>query len=144
MDKDYDRWNRQKQTLERFVRSELVFHEREVWWCSLGLNLGDEQDGKNDVFERPVLVLKKFNDRIACVLPMTTKKKHNGYYCLVQNAGLRKESFVILSQVRLVSVKRFRRYMCKISPLQFEFVQKRFVNLFTKKSEPLGRAPRLA
>ncbi len=30
-------------------------------WCSIGINVGDEEDGKNELYERPVLVIKKFN-----------------------------------------------------------------------------------
>jgi len=33
------------------------FREREIWWTSLGLNIGFEQNGKNKRFERPVLIL---------------------------------------------------------------------------------------
>jgi hypothetical protein len=29
-------------------------HERDVWWCSLGVNVGVEADGKHGNFERPV------------------------------------------------------------------------------------------
>lgn len=57
--KDFDTWSKEKKTLEQEGHDSLVFHEREIWWCSIGINVGDEQDGKNERFERPVLVLKK-------------------------------------------------------------------------------------
>lgn len=44
---------------------EILFYEREIWWCSLGVNIGFEQDGTNDLFERPVLVIKKIQPRRA-------------------------------------------------------------------------------
>ncbi len=103
--KYYDRWNLEKQKLEQTSPNYLPFHEREIWWCSLGVNLGDEQDGKNDFFERPILVLKKFNisgDTVSCV---------------------------ILSQLRLISVKRFRRFIRKISPLQFREIKQKLTEL---------------
>lgn len=129
MEKNYDLWNSRKKSLEKFSHSELIFHEREVWWCSLGLNLGDEQDGKNEYFERPVLVLKKFNDKIAWVLPLTTQGKHSRFFYFLEQSGLRKDSFLILSQVRLVSVKRFRRIMTKVPAQQFSLVRRKFVEL---------------
>lgn len=58
MPKDFDKWSRNKKLLEEHAYAQLSFHEREIWWCSLGLNLGDEQDGKHQDFERPVLVLR--------------------------------------------------------------------------------------
>ena len=48
--KDFDAWNKQKILLENTQRN-ISFHEREIWWCSLGLNIGDEQDRKNELFE---------------------------------------------------------------------------------------------
>ena len=60
MEKDFQKWHSEKEKLH--ARSNApFFHEREIWWCSLGLNVGFEQDGKNDNFERPVLVLRRFN-----------------------------------------------------------------------------------
>ena len=52
--KDFDRWNEKKKHVEA---TERIFYvkEREIWWCMLGVNVGREIDGKNDVFERPVL-----------------------------------------------------------------------------------------
>ena len=38
----------------------VIFKQGEVWWCSLGLNLGEEIFGKGEKFSRPVLVFKKF------------------------------------------------------------------------------------
>jgi mRNA-degrading endonuclease toxin of MazEF toxin-antitoxin module len=125
--KDYNSWNIEKQKLEKTAPDIMSFHEREVWWCSIGVNLGDEQDGKNDLFERPVLVLKKFNKKLAWVLPMTSKKKSGQYYEILTYQG--QEFSVILSQLRLVSVKRFRRFIRKVAPLQFENIKTKLINL---------------
>ncbi|OGI83493.1 hypothetical protein A2997_00705 [Candidatus Nomurabacteria bacterium RIFCSPLOWO2_01_FULL_36_10b] len=124
--KDFDSWNKEKKSLENVGHNTLVFHEREIWWCSIGINLGDEQDGKNELFERPVLILKKFNNKVAWVLPMSTKQKDGIYY---HNLGHDEKVFtVILSQLRLASVKRFRRLVRKISPHQFELIQNKLIN----------------
>jgi mRNA interferase MazF len=56
MEKDFDRWNKKKKALNETDFTDYV-HEREVWWCALGVNVGLEADGKHDNFERPVLVL---------------------------------------------------------------------------------------
>jgi len=119
--KNFDDWNREKQNLETAAPNSLPFHERDIWWCSIGVNLGDEQDGKNDLYERPILVVKKFNAKLAWVLPMTTKEKLGIYYHSLEYEG--KTYAVILSQLRLVSVKRFRRFIRKISPAQFNAVK---------------------
>jgi mRNA interferase MazF len=125
MQKDYDRWNKEKKSLETIGHGSLSFHEREVWWCSIGINLGDEQDGKNELFERPVLVIKKFNNKIAWVLPMTTKEKDGIYYHNLEHDGI--IFSVILSQIRLISTKRFRRFIRKISPKQFYTIKEKLI-----------------
>ena len=124
--KDFDSWGNEKKKLEQIGFESLPFHEREIWWCSIGINLGDEQDGKNELFERTILVVKKFNNKVAWVLPMTTKDKKGRYYYQIKYDG--KIFNVILSQLRLTSVKRFRRLVRKISPKQFGEIKKRLVD----------------
>jgi len=61
MPKDFDCWNEIKKGIDG--REKIIFcNKREIWWCSLGLNVGVEEDGKNQLFKRPVLVVKVFND----------------------------------------------------------------------------------
>ena len=128
--KDFDQWNKEKKSLENVGHNILAFHEREIWWCSIGINLGDEQDGKNELFERPVLVLKKFNNKVCWALPMSTKPKDGIYYHNLEHEG--KVFTVILSQLRLTSVKRFRRFVRKISPHQFSLIQDKLINFIKK------------
>ena len=130
--KDFDEWNKEKKSLESVGHNTLAFHEREIWWCSIGVNLGDEQDGKNELFERPVLIIKKFNNKVCWILPMTTKQKDGIYYHQLEHDG--KIFSVILSQIRLLSVKRFHRFVRKISPYQFELIQGKLINFLKKKS----------
>lgn len=39
----------------------ILFKEGQIWWCHLGMNLGEEEYGKGPNFTRPVLILKKFS-----------------------------------------------------------------------------------
>jgi mRNA interferase MazF len=74
MHKDFNRWNEDKKTIERATFIDFV-HMREVWWCTLGVNLGREQDGNEEFFERPVLVIRKFNQDMVLVVPLTSQPK---------------------------------------------------------------------
>jgi mRNA interferase MazF len=125
--KDFDNWNKEKKMLEDVKCDSVIFHEREIWWCSIGINLGDEQDGKNELYERPVLILRKFNKNIAWVLPMSTREKEGIYYYSLEHD--KKIFCVILSQLRLLSTKRFRRFIRKISPNQFSLIQEKLIGL---------------
>jgi mRNA interferase MazF len=74
MIKEFDKWNEKKKKIhEKDFRS--FVHEREIWWCSLGANIGHEEDGKNDKFERPILVIKKWSNKTIVIVPLTTKIK---------------------------------------------------------------------
>ena len=60
MNRNYTAWYALKSQLEAgdFKGN---FSEREIWWCSIGANIGHEEDGKHRYFERPVIVLRKYN-----------------------------------------------------------------------------------
>ena len=50
--------------------------ERDIWWCSIGVNIGDEIDGKNELFHRPVLILKKFSSELCLVAPTSAMARN--------------------------------------------------------------------
>lgn len=119
--KDFDGWNEQKKRLEKSERERLEFFEQEIWWCAIGVNIGHEQDGKHGVYERPVLIVKKFNATTAWVVPLSTKQKHGYLYHSISLDG--EVQSVLLSQMRLVSVKRLRRRKGSISFGQWKEVR---------------------
>src|SRR3990167_3366795 len=80
MKKDYAEWHSRKTEIEHLGETRLFFHEREVWWCSIGHNVGFEQDGKGEKFARPVLVFKKFNKEVFWALPISTRIKKSKFY----------------------------------------------------------------
>ena len=116
-EKDFERWSEQKKKIHSHEKG-VFFHEREIWWCSLGVNVGFEQDGTNELFERPVLIIKKFNRDVLWVLPLTRSDKKNHYYVSISVGE--ENSAVILSQLRLISSKRLQRYMHKLPQGQFK------------------------
>ncbi len=126
MKNDFDLWNEKKKYIETIKQNSLSFNERDIWWCSIGKNIGYEENGKNEFFERPVLVFRKFNNSISWVLPITTKYKQNPYHFLLDN---NRSNSVLLSQLRLMSVKRFRRFMGRISAYEFSMLKGQIIDL---------------
>lgn len=124
--KDYTQWHTLKDYIEEHS-SGFFFNEREIWWCSLGANIGSEQDGKNHYFERPVLIFKKFSNGIFWGLPLTTKSKENEFYYPYSIDG--QPSSILLSQIRLLSSKRLIRKLTKIHGNSFSEIQKEFISL---------------
>ena len=99
----------------------IYFYEREIWWVSLGINIGYEQDGKNEKFERPVLILKKFNQNTLWALPLTSQNRIGRFYYQFEYEG--KKYSVILSQLRLISSKRLLRKIRVLPDIDFEKIR---------------------
>ena len=123
--KDFVGWHKLKQDLHDKQSSDVpTIAEREIWWCSIGVNLGDEEDGHNELYNRPVLVLRKFNAHIFWGVPLTTKIKENRFYFPIEF----KETKVcaMLSHLRLYDTKRLTSHKSKMGKLpdnQFEAVK---------------------
>lgn len=127
-------WTKIKFRLHTETEPHFYFREREIWWCSLGANIGHEQDGKNQDFERPVLILKKFNLHMLWILPLTRAQKVDKskptfarYYFALEQGGER--SFVVLSQIRTISSKRLTRKMRTVQKDEFEAIRQKIKGL---------------
>ncbi len=114
--KNFDQWNNLKKELQNISKFK-IFDKKEIWWCSLGINVGVEQNGKNKNFERPVLVFRKFNKDSFWALPLTSRDKTGKFYYQIEYKN--KKYSIILSQIRLVSSKRLLRRIRKIDNSDF-------------------------
>lgn len=121
MQKDFQKWSTLKSIIE-VNEIEIFANSREIWWCSLGENVGTELCGKNDLFERPVLVLKVFNRSTIKILPLTSKLKVGKYFVDVKFNNV--NSSGSLSQVKTISTKRLSRKIGRIDKLDFENIVK--------------------
>lgn len=118
--KDFTGWHTLKQSTHNDAPRP-TFKEREVWWCSIGVNVGHEIDGKHERFLRPVLVIRKFNRQIFWGIAMTTKIKDNQYYFPIDFQGRR--GCIVLSHLRLYDAKRLNNLMGTLPVKQFEDVK---------------------
>jgi mRNA interferase MazF len=124
--KDFDQWNDKKKEIERRTRL-VLYKPGEVWWCSLGLNVGNEEDGKNENFERPVLIIAKFGEENCIGVPLTSVPKDDRFH--VPLNILDKNSRAIVSQIRFISTKRFIREMGTITKQELRTVKDRLYSL---------------
>ena len=132
--KDYKNWHISKIRLEweQFKEKEKPkFSERDIWWCSLGENIGYEQDGKHENFERPILILRKFSQDMFLGAPLTSSEKEHPLRIPYVMGSI--EWSVNLTQIRTLSVKRLHRRMWKMSESRFEVIQKIFSQIFFPK-----------
>ena len=126
--KNFSAWNNLKQALHNSAFSQLSYHEREIWWCALGANIGSEDDGKNEYFERPVLIFRKFGGKISWVIPISSQPcVEDRFQCSILIQGMKRTARI--HQMRLISHKRLLRYMDYISMYDFTRIRKMFADL---------------
>lgn len=128
MIKDFDAWNTKKK-LAHVANKRLFFHNREIWYCSIGANIGFEQDGKGEDFLRPVVILKKFNNEIFWGIPLTKSKKpipqksEKYYFSFSFVPGIK--SLTVLSQMRLIDACRLTRHVGVMTESDFRELTKK-------------------
>lgn len=98
-------------------------HERELWWCTLGVNIGFEQDGSDLEYRRPVLILKGLSKQTCLAIPLTTSKnvhKFRPSVGIVEN----KEACALLSQMRVIDTKRLVKKVGSLDKEIFNGIRK--------------------
>lgn len=57
--KRFFEWISLKKSLDSIIIDPPYVSDGEMWWASLGHNVGSEIDGKSRLFSRPVIIFKK-------------------------------------------------------------------------------------
>ena len=128
MKKDFDVWNEKKKIINN--QQVIVFcHERELRWCSLGLNIGSEQDGSNIEYRRPVLIIKGLSKETCFVVPLTTSNRVHRFR---PSVGLveGKVASALLSQIRVIDTKRLVKKIGYLDKEIFFDIRKTIKNMF--------------
>ena len=105
-DKRFDEWNGVKSNIH-YAGIFRSIKEGDIWWCSMGENVGVEINGKQDKFLRPVLVLRKLSRFGFMGIPMTSKEHSGKWY--VHFEFREREEIAVLAQARVLSVNRLWR-----------------------------------
>lgn len=123
--KDFDDWNELKKKIHREECLTNRFpKEGEVWMSSFGKNIGYEQNGSGTNFSRPILIIKKFNNHMYWVAPLSTKQKSLDFYFNFTDPADQKVS-VVLAQMKLVSVQRIMRKLYQCNNQHFSEVKQK-------------------
>lgn len=114
MKKDFQTWHLKKSRIDE-IEKRPFFHEREIWFCYFGINVGFEQDGRGQDFLRPVLIFRKFNNEIFWGIPLTKSRKkiskNSEQYYFKFSFIPKIESIATLSQMRLIDARRLSRHI---------------------------------
>ena len=107
----------------------------DVYFASLNPIVGSEQDG-----ERPVVVvqnnLANKHSPTIIVVPITTVLKRMElptHIPISKNRFLKKDSMIIVEQIRAIDKKRLKAYLGHLKPEQMKLVDNAIVNVFELK-----------
>ena len=127
MQKNFDEWNEVKKHIE--IKEKTRFCKaREIWWCGLGQNIGDEENGKGKDFRRPILILKKLSKNTSLIVPITKSLKEHKFRIkigIIKNEN----ASVIMSQIKTIDTKRLSLKIGMIDKNIFEQIKKSFRHL---------------
>lgn len=113
----YDNWNEVKQLTQK-TNKKVFFKERDIFWSKIGENIGYEQNGKGDKFQRPVLVVRKYSNDMFLGIPLSTTLREGSFF--YQFNFLEDQiSTALLVQAKLFSSKRFIKKIGKINNTNF-------------------------
>ena len=122
--KDFDTWNKVKQSIE-LRKNPPLFKEREIWWCSIGVNIGFEAIGKGKEVNRPVLVLDNHNSHTFFGLPLGSARNPDSIHHFPLSFNGRHGS-IFITQGRTFSSKRLTNRMGALPENIFEDILQKF------------------
>ncbi len=123
----FDDWNDKKKRLHA-SRPNILFKEGQIWWCSLGVNVGEEVLGKGPMYLRPAIVLRKVTHTSCVVIPTTTQAKYGSWYYPLEINNLKR--WAMMHQIRYISSKRLRNRESTIPSVDFRALKKALVKFY--------------
>lgn len=139
-EKIFEQWSFYKQQLDARDISRLYYKEREIWFCSIGINVGWEEDGKNETFDRPVIILKKYWPSLFLGVPCSSADSRHARLYKIQEADA--EFLVLISQMRVFDARRLRRRIYKINRASYEILMSEVYGWLQNKRSRLSAGSR--
>jgi mRNA interferase MazF len=118
--KEFDKWTVQKKILSGKAGATKYVKSGDVWWCALGVNIAHEQDGKDAEFVRPVLILKRFNQRLVLIVPLTHGTSQQNF---AVSFTTRETHVLLVNQIRALSTNRLLRRAFRLPDRKFDSVR---------------------
>lgn len=121
-------WIGLKEELHTKTHKPPFVSEGDIWWCSMGENVGSEINGKSDKFSRPAIVLKKLAHGFYFVVPTTTQHRTGSWYVPFRHH--RKDMVACLQQARSIDHRRLWSKLGSLDDADLEKVKGGFHDLY--------------
>jgi len=126
--KDFPRWIKLKEKLDGLLHKAPLVSEGDVWWASIGENVGSEIGGKNQLFSRPVIIFKKLAHGFYFVIPTSTKIKSGTWYVGFKHQA--KDMVACLHQARAIDHRRLSSKLGMLDGADFTRIKGGFHSLY--------------
>lgn len=121
-------WIQLKEQLHLIDKRSPLVRERDIWWMSFGENIGSEINGKNKLFSRPGLIIKKLSHGFFMVAPTTTQPHEGTWYVKISYAD--KNMWACLHQIRTIDYRRLSSQIGQLDMGDFATVKEAFWKLY--------------
>jgi mRNA interferase MazF len=121
-------WMGLKEKLHQGKHRAPLVSERDIWWASIGENVGSEINGKSERFSRPVLILRKLAHESFLVAPTSTQHRERTWYVHVRLKD--QDEYVYLNQIRTIDHRRLFSKLGQIATDYFDKVKEGFWRLY--------------
>ncbi len=126
--KNFLDWIRLKEKLHNTTYRPPLVSEGDIWWVSVGENVGSEVNGKSAVFSRPVIILKKLAHGFYFVVPTSTQLREGSWYVHYRHKN--KENVACLHQARAIDYRRLSSKLGTMDDADMERVKVGFHTLY--------------
>lgn len=126
--KKFGQWNFLKEKIDILVHKAPFVTEGDIWWLSIGENVGSEIGGKSELFSRPAIIYKKLAHGFYFVIPTTTKERQGTWY--VSFTHKEKHMTACLHQARSLDHRRLSTKIGTMDTSDFEKIREGFKSLY--------------
>jgi mRNA interferase MazF len=128
MEERFNEWNIKKQKLNNNDKfKSIYFKQGDIWWSSIGQNIGSESYGKGQDFRRPVLILKKLSSELFIGVPLSSKEKNGTWFVPITFQG--ENRIALIYQIRTLHSKRLTLKMGQLDDTDFNLVKEKLEDL---------------
>jgi mRNA interferase MazF len=125
---DFNQWIEKKIVLHNKSHRAPFVSEGDIWWASIGQNVGSEVNGKSELYSRPVIILKKLSHNFYLVIPTSTKSKEGTWYISYRHKEV--DNVACLHQIRTIDYRRILGKVGTLDDADFGRIKSGFSSLY--------------
>jgi mRNA interferase MazF len=123
-------WIGLKEKLHDLTHKPPLVSQGDIWWASIGENVGSEVNGKSKLFSRPVIIFKKLSHGFYFVVPTTTQIREGSWYVKFRQHD--RDMNACLHQSRAIDYRRLSSKLGTLDDEDYARVRRGFSTLYLK------------